>query len=210
MNPVFIWSAQLKVALHEAKNAGKITDLEEQYNLPLTDDDLQAYLPEVLKRLFTYANEMKIQWRSANKDEAGGQLHFLDKESFLKNGEGILFQAETTDKEERIRDFKAIDLITSEAHCGLLIDSESVNPELYYNETGYNQLHGLDIDFPGYLEMALAARIYYYWPKVLLDIQSGEESTETVNFKHNMPLIFPDFSWEEFKEKYQTLRLSTK
>jgi len=58
--------------------------------------------------------------------------------------------------------------------------------------------------------MALAARVYYYWPKVLLDIQSGEESAETLDFKHNMPLIFPDFNWSEFEKKYQSLRLSTK
>lgn len=210
INSIADWDSKLIEALYDAKETGKISDLEEDYNLPIALDLLPDYLPVVLQELFLLSNGMKVYWRSAHDEESGGQLYFLDVKNFLQDGQGITYQPETTGEDEPIRNFKKLDLITSEAQCGLLIDNESVNPELYYNETGYNQLHGLDLDFSGYLEMALAARLYNYWPKVLLDLQSGEESVETSNFKHNMPLVFPEFSWSEFKEKYQSLRLSTK
>ena len=113
-------------------------------------------------------------------------------------------------EEELLEFFKPFDLVTDEAECGFLHRPGFSSAAIYYHRIGRPQLYNLDLDFSGYLEMALAARVYYYWPKVLLDIQSGEESPETLDFKHNMPLVFPDFSWEGFVEKYQSLRLSIK
>ena len=56
--------------------------------------------------------------------------------------------------------------------------------------------------------MAFEAKIFEYWPLVLLDIQNNHESPETIKFKKEMPKIFDDFDWEKFVEKYESLRLS--
>ncbi len=56
--------------------------------------------------------------------------------------------------------------------------------------------------------MAYEAKVFYYWPRVLLDIQNGTECYETERFKKEMPKLFADFNWDKFVEKYQSLRLS--
>ena len=126
----------------------------------------------------------------------------------VQNWEGQLYESEDLEEEALIQFFKPFDLITDEAQCGFLLEPGFESRAMYYNRSGVPNLYNLDIDLKGYLTMALASRIYYYWPKVLLDIQVGEESVETQQFKQNMPQIFPDFDWEDYVEKYQSLRLS--
>lgn len=85
------------------------------------------------------------------------------------------------------------DLITDESECGFLLEPDFDSKAIYYHRAGFPQLHNLDIDFDGYLEMVKEARAFYHWPKVLLDIQSGQEIEETKNFKKWMPEIFEEF-----------------
>jgi hypothetical protein len=210
MNPLMLWNAEMNDALREPRDSGLINLDKEWYNLPANDQEQLSELPTAIQTLYTYANGVEIRWQSTKDLAQGGRLQFLELENVLKDGLGEIYDKEDLEEEELLEFFKPFDLVTDEAECGFLHRPGFASESMYYHRTGRPQLYNLDIDFSGYLEMALAARVYYYWPKVLLDIQSGEESVETVNFKHNMPLVFPDFSWEEFKEKYQSLRLSTK
>ncbi|MGH1437183.1 MAG: hypothetical protein ACRBG0_22275 [Lewinella sp.] len=210
MNPLMLWDAEMNDALEGAKDEGLINLEKEWYNLPVSDQEQLSELPDIMQSLYTYANGVEIRWRSIQDSSQGGRLQFLELEHVFKDGLGQLYDTEDLLEEELIEFFKPFDLVTDEAECGFLHRPGFASESIYYHRTGTPQLYNLDIDFSGYLEMALAARVYYYWPKVLLDIQSGTKGAETVNFKQNMPLIFPEFNWEAFKEKYQSLRLSVK
>ncbi len=210
MNPLMLWNAEINDALRGPRDAGLITLDKEWYNLPVSDQTQLSELSSAMQALYTYANGVEIRWQSTQDSSQGGRLHFLKLEDVLQDGLGQLYDKEDLVEEELIGFFKPIDLVTDEAECGFLHRPGFASESIYYHRAGRPHLYNLNIDFTGYLEMALAARVYYYWPKVLLDLQTEAESAETVNFKQNMPLIFPDFSWEEFKEKYQSLRLSAK
>jgi len=58
---------------------------------------------------------------------------------------------------------------------------------LYYQDAGGTELHLLDLDFKGYTEMALEARVYYHWQRVLLHYNGWEYGgPETEDFKKYM------------------------
>ncbi len=206
MNPVFIWSCVLKTALTEAKKRGAIVQLEEVFHLPADPERVPAMLPQAVADLYAYSNGMKVSWRAAHDENVGGQLKFTNLDHFLGSWAGAIYDPDRTGQDALIRDFHVLDHITNEAQCGLVIHPGKFDQEIWYNETGSDRLYGLDLDFAGYLEMATAASVYEYWPKVLVDIQTGNESAETKKFKENMPILFPDFSWSAFVEKYGSLR----
>ena len=194
MNPIMIWAAHLKVGLHQAKESGHVKTVTEYYANPLKSDQQNPAWDETLRNIFSYADGMEVNWTADATGATGGRLHFMKMEHVFQNWEGKLYESEDLTNERMLAFFKPFDLITDETQCGFLHEPDFESQSIYYNRSGEPALYDLDLDFKGYLDMALASRIYYYWPKVLLDIQSGEESVETENFKVNMPKIFPDFS----------------
>jgi len=201
------WEAELYVELYELSETGKIS-LTENYFVGKTDINDPNLHPDFID-LYKDSNGMEFYWATDNSNEIGGRIHFLNYETaFLTVNKYDDWQIE---QEETLPYFRAIDLITDEAECGIIYNGkEYLSDTMFYLERGDSNLPCLDINFDGYLELLKMSRGYYYWPKVLLDIQSGEESPETNSFKQNMPLIFEDFSWDNFVAKYQALRLSTK
>jgi len=74
------------------------------------------------------------------------------------------------------------------------------------------QLCNLDLDYEGYTQMALEGRVFNHWQQVLLyymgDVDTGGSETET--FKTEMPRIFPDWKWENFIARFESVRLSNR
>lgn len=60
--------------------------------------------------------------------------------------------------------------------------------------------------------MAIEARVFYNWQVVLLFYMNGVGIglVETEIFKTEMPKIFPDWTWENFIAKFESLRVSNK
>ncbi len=209
MNPMMLWDAEISDALSEQEDANLIKMEKEWFHLPFDDKTLLAKLPTSIQKLYKYANGVEIRWHLIKDSSQGGRIHFLNYETaFLTVNKYDDWQIE---QEETLPYFRAIDLITDEAECGIIYNGkEYLGDTMFYLERGDANLQSLNINFDGYLELLKMSRGYYYWPKALLDIERGTESFETKNFKQNMPLIFEDFNWDEFVEKYQALRLSTK
>ena len=74
------------------------------------------------------------------------------------------------------------------------------------------ELQSLDLDYEGYTQMALEARVFNNWQRVLLYHMDGEGvgASESETFKTEMPKIFADWTWENFIEKFESFRLSNK
>ena len=89
-----------------------------------------------------------------------------------------------------------------------LFPSHDTNIQSVYYLHGDNELSNLDLDFHGYTEMAYEARVFNYWQRVLLEYTKGNSSEITEAFKTEMPQIFPDWRWESFIEKFESLRIS--
>ena len=164
--------------------------------------------PNLVEFYELISDGIQLNWNLKQNNEIGGQLHFLTMEEILKDWKGKLFDEDDISENDLIQYFHPFDLITPEAQCGIMLGMGYEDLEIYYNFSSSSDTEGLDLDFAGYLEMSREARVFFYWPKVLLDIQNEEESPETEKFKTHMPEIFQDFSWNNFKSRYESLRLS--
>lgn len=168
----------------------------------------ELHLGENLIDLYRVYNGLRIDWITDDERRVGGRMHFLSMEEVIKSWEGYLYEDEEVAADADIRFFHPFDLISEEAQCGIIIDPNSDIKSIFYNYSGEMEIYSLDIDFKSYLEMALEAKVFYYWPLVLLDIKNDEEGEVTKKFKEEMPNIFKDFNFNQFVDKYNSLRIS--
>lgn len=212
MNRYFEWHAEISYKLMLAKDSGRILKFKDSYGLPIDEAMLSggksSDIPPDMIELYRMFNGFEFNWVADDKGKTGGNMHFLKMEQVLQNWEGSLFDDSDIAQNSLIKYFHPFDLITPEAQCGIMIGLEYKDEEIYFNMSPYPNTEGLDINFNGYLEIAKESCAYYYWPMVLIDIRKSEEGHHSKMFKQNMPLIFPDFNWDKFVEKYQSLRLS--
>lgn len=113
---------------------------------------------------------------------------------------------------EDLKYFQPFDYCSNESRCGFLIRPDSIEKSMYYKSIDDYELDYLDLDYYGYTQMAIEARVFYDWQAVLLYYMNGVGigSVETETFKTEMPKIFPDWTWENFIAKFESLRLSNK
>lgn len=206
------WRSELLFPILSAEDERRIQKFEATYNLPINEAELKSSkpnaIPDQMINLYQICDGFKITWLSDAKGTIGGQIHFIKYKQVIQDWKGNLFDDKDIEQNSLIEFFHPFDLITPEAQCGIMIGLEYEDPEIYFNPSPYPETEGLDIDLEGYLEMAKESSVFFYWPKVLLDIQRGEEGVETKTFKKYMPEIFLDFSWKRFVEKYESIRLS--
>jgi hypothetical protein len=195
-----------------AKNDRRLLSVKTNYKLPLEKNiDQLDRLDSVhngLKEVYTeIANGFKFEWKKEKKGFIGGSMNLIPAETIFGNWKDDEWEIE---QNENIQYFKPFDLFVPEAECGFIITPEKVFPSIYYHELGEEPvLYSLDLDFKGYCQMAIEARIYTYWQLVILSINgSGKGEAIAEDFKKDMPEIFPDFSWDNFIERYNSLRLS--
>lgn len=202
----------IESALLDAQEDGTVGAFEDYYNTPVKNTVLDSLNEEqarsALIDFYKLYDGFSYKWSSEAKESIGGRISFMRLQHVFQDWEGRLFDSEDIEENDLIQYFHPFDLITEEAQCGILIGQPFEDSEIYYNESGSPETDGLDVDFAGYLQMAYESRVFMYWPKVLLDIQTGEESVETKRFKEHMPQIFPDFTWENYLAIYESLRLS--
>ncbi len=214
METIEEWHDELSMHIYDAEDSGKIEEFEENYNLPISQKDIskleENQLPEAFIELYKMFDGFELKWFSDSENGIGGNMHFLAINYVLQDWKENLYDEADIVQNDLIQHYKPFDLITETFSCGFLVTPDYTSNSIYCHVAPEPEIYDLGIDFSVYLELAKEARFFNYWPKVLLDIQSGEESPETTSFKQNMPLIFEDYNWDEFVEKYQALRLSTK
>ena len=206
----------LEISLYLAQNNGTILEKDGWTNLPLEIDSLSATIIDRIKNkpiVSLYQNKgngFRLSW-SGKENNQSGNLHFLKMEYILQDwGKKGLFTGEDILENDLIEFYKPFDMLSETMSCGFLITKDFVGKSIYLHNAPYSTLYNLDINFESYIELAKEARIFQYWPKVLLDIKDDKTSPETQNFQSNMPLIFPDFQWEQFVKTYNDNRLSLK
>jgi hypothetical protein len=199
--------------LIEKEESGIISNLADKYSSKLRE----FYLPknlvvdeQLLKLYKDLSDGINISWSTEERKGVEGNLNFMQFEHIVADQRDRLYNADDVERGNDICYFHPIDLITPEAECGFYYHPEerASNHCMYYHESGKREIHSLDLDFIGYFKMACESKVFFYWPKVLLNIQGGGECAETIRFKKEMPKLFEDFTWDKFVSKYESLRLS--
>jgi hypothetical protein len=207
------FNAYLEYYVILAKNAKKVEG--STLNVP---ENLKTDLPE-LNRLDKihkgiedfYRNESdgySFEWWSDKENGIGGKLEFASSKDLfadagLYDGEG----------DEELQYFHPLDYPTPESFVGFIIMSDNtIYESLYYMSVSDYELNNLDLDYEGYTQMAIESRVFNHWQRVLLYYMDGIGigSVETEIFKTEMPKIFPDWTWENFIARFESLRLSNR
>jgi hypothetical protein len=201
--------------VRKSRDANLIKDYKSKYKPPLSE--LSSGVIQIVdffkefKAIYERGNGFEMNWVDSS-GEITGKLEFLSADDIIRDWKKtLLIDDDDIEENYDIQYFHPFDLLAPEAQCGFVITPEKVYDSVYYHDAGESELHSLDLDFNGYCEMAVEARIFSYWQRVLLFLQGdsiGEARTQL--FKEYMPTIFPDFSWENFVSKYEGLRLSNK
>ena len=190
-----------------------IVEVKYNFNTILKDDlpelnRLEKTQPSITEFYNEIADGFQLNWK---KDENSfGFIQLSEMKHLLAgaNGNGIYFN-EDLPQDADIRFFHPLDFPTPETYVGFIIKPDTIYKSVYYL-SGDNELSNLDLDFQGYTEMAFEARVFNYWQRVLLEYMNGSSSAITEIFKAEMPQIFPDWSWEDFIAKFESLRISKK
>ncbi|UPT69994.1 MAG: hypothetical protein M0D53_12745 [Flavobacterium sp. JAD_PAG50586_2] len=167
-----------------------IVGYTDKYKLPLKEHtselDLLDNSHKGFKEFYTErANGFEIKWK---KDKTGfpcGSINFIKAEHIFgdwsKNG---LYDDDAIEENEDIQYFKPFDMFVPEAECGFIVTPNEVYPSIYYHDNAESEMHDLDLDFNGYCQMAVEARVFNYWQRVLLFIQGNSiGASVTEDFK---------------------------
>lgn len=156
-------------------------------------------------------NGWELRWETGNSS-IGGCIDLAETKHLFAEPESLGFYDEDTDEDADIRFFHPFDYPSPESYVGFIIRPDTIYKSVYYMSIGDYELNNLDLDFDGYTQMAIESRVFNHWQVVLLyymgDINIGSSETET--FKAEMPKIFPNWKWENFIAKFESLRISKK
>ena len=202
---LIIANEELKT-IEELKSNGNPTFKEESTALSRLDS-VHSGIETYFRKL---NNGYSKSWKKEKNGNIGGNIQLAELQHLLAGakGNGIYFD-EDLPEDANIRFFHPLDFPTPETYVGFIIKPDTIYKSVYYLH-GDNELSNLDLDFHGYTEMAYEARVFNYWQLVLLEYMNGNSSEITETFKTEMPQIFPDWTWESFIEKFETLRISKK
>ena len=200
----------------EAKEDYKsILEVNYEYGLPLEGvskqldklNEVQIGIVDFYKNI---TDGFELNWSKDKKRIIGGSIELVKAEYLFKDQKEFgLYDDDTVKENDNIQYFQPFDICSSESEVGFIIKPDNIYKSVFYHEAGESELHSLDLDYNGYTIMAIEARVFDYWQLVLLHYNgSSMGSAETKVFKEEMPKLFPGWTWKEFIEKYENLRLS--
>lgn len=145
-------------------------------------------------------------WKKTKNEYIGGFIRLAETKYLFAENNGIYEEGD----EEDLKYFRPLDYPSPETYVGFIIKPDIIYKSLYYMSVSNYELNDLDLDYNGYTQMAFDARVFNHWQLVLLYYMNGEGigSVETEIFKTEMPKIFPDWTWENFIVRFESLRLS--
>lgn len=174
---------------------------------PASHENIKPDWPETLQVFFSEVNGVNIHWQHFNfedKPNVCGKINLLSAKKVADYGKGLIW-FDKTPVDSSLKNFRILDFFADEASVGFF-ESDKTKDEMHlFNFEG--SPIPLGINFEGYIRLLCEARGFFYWQQVLIDFKTNKENQESIDFKIYMPLIFPDFNIEDFKKKYQSLKI---
>lgn len=190
-----------------------IVEVKYRYDATLKKDLPEMdYLDMVHKGIKKFYNEVtdgfEVTWKKDSNSFIGGKMKLAETKYLFAENNGIYDEGDAED----LKYFRPLDYPTPETYVGFIIKPEVIYNSLYYMSVSNYEVTNLDLDYEGYTQMAVEARVFNHWQLVLLHYMDGEGigSVETETFKTEMPKIFPDWTWESFIATFERLRLSNR
>ncbi|WBX98242.1 hypothetical protein [Chryseobacterium gambrini] len=217
MNYTFFFDDYLYDLLLKAKKEKKIKDFK-TWNQPPLEIELESLnkLDAVHQGIEEYyekrSDGFELEWWCDKEKSIGGKMNLAETKYLFADMKEYYDEEILSIHGEDLKYFQPFDYCSNESRCGFIIRPNSIEKSMYYKSIDDYELDYLDLDYYGYTQMAIEARVFYNWQVVLLYYMNGVGigSVETETFKTEMPKIFPDWTWENFIAKFESLRLSNK
>ena len=141
----------------------------------------------------------KLKWRYGKSDEIMGTINIIPLKDSLKDT-----------RPGYMHNLWMLDYFIPEACIGFFMakPGQKPNDELYYLYFE-DEPEGLNVDMDGYMQLLYKTRGFAYWQLALLFLQTRRKRkvSGVEEFKKYMPIIFPDFKWDEFVALYEQVKL---
>lgn len=147
-----------------------------------------------------------IDWHAKGDDtgEVAGKVKLLPFNQAIVNWKGVVYFDDTPENDP-IRRFFIIDFFVDEACAGFYATAEQ-KPDIYYYPFE-GEPFNLELNIDGYADMLIEAKGFRYWQLAIKELIVGSENHNSKIFKQHMPLLFPDFNFKDFKQRFNSLRL---
>ncbi len=105
--------------------------------------------------------------------------------------------------------FRIVDLFSGKSMAGIFSEEPATEEVFLYN-SGV-AFESLKVDFEGYFQLLCKAYGFLGWQRVIIHKEYGQNGGygeyEHDDFRDTMPLLFPDFNFDEFIELYESLKI---
>lgn len=157
-------------------------------------------------QFYSECNGITINWQAKEDDngEIAGKVNLLPFNQAIVNWKGVVYFDDTPEN-DLIRRFFIIDFFVDEACAGFYATAEQKPDMFYYPFEG--EPFNLELDINGYSKMLVEAKGFRYWQLAIKELITGSENHNSKIFKQHMPQLFPDFNFEDFEQRFNSLRL---
>lgn len=164
-------------------------------------------VPQHILSFYENSNGFELDWEMLSSPDPDilGRVKILSLAEVMRDWKGVVY-FEDTELDDPIRNFRPFDFFVDEACVGIYLEEDFDNSVYLYRFD--SDPFRLDLDISGYIELLIAARGFLYWQNVIKSLKTNSDNSEAKRFKAFMPHLFPNFSFEEFSNTYEALRLS--
>ncbi|MBN3939314.1 MAG: hypothetical protein V7L21_03230 [Nostoc sp.] len=164
-------------------------------------------IPQEILSFYENSNGFELDWEmlSSPDPDVLGRVKILSLGEVIQDWKDVVY-FEDTELDDPILNFRPFDFFVDEACVGIYLEEDFDN-SLYLYQFDSDPFR-LDLDIFGYIELLIAARGFLYWQNVIKSLKTESDNSEAERFRVFMPQIFSNFSFEEFSNTYESLRLS--
>jgi hypothetical protein len=196
----------------ELRSTSSIKIVELQTPLPLNKKEkgvLENTIPTSIFDFHQELNGLTIKWQiKENIPDVKGCVKILALKEILRDWKGVVY-FDFTDDEDRIKYFHPIDFFIDEACVGAFLNEvDQQDSSLYLYDFGDAPVD-LNLNMNGYIQMLAASKGFLYWQYAIIEILEDQENPVSQRFKEWMPKLFPGFSWQEYVQKYNQIKIQT-
>jgi hypothetical protein len=188
------------------------------------------WIPEQIKAFWDFFNGYRFAWTTTPAQQeqykdrehrrlrnATGRIDLQRLQDIYSSWEGVVYFKDQPLENERLRDFKVIDMFADEAGVGIYHD-ERRDPELYLCGFSEYDPEPLGVDFEGYLQLLTLSLGNQNAPYMLRELNEyftrqpalafiTPQNPSAQYFVYEMTALVPDFSQEAFVALYDQVRL---
>jgi hypothetical protein len=163
-------------------------------------------VPQQILSFYEKSDGFELDWEMLRTPDPDvlGTVKILPLAQLIQDWKDVVYFNDI-ELDDPIQSFCPFDFFADEACVGMYLE-ENFDNSLYLYKFDLDPFR-LDLDISGYIELLVAARGFFYWPKVIKALKTNTENYESERFRLFMPQLFPNFSFEEFSNTYENLRI---